>query len=337
MSYLSRRFVAAVVCLLTLLVAPAGPAAAQSSPAKLEAAQRRANEAARRYSEAQSRLARTQAEIARLQQQLTETEGQLSELQGRVRDFAVRQYVNGSTIDTVLIDNEDLTAAARAQTMAEFVFLGSVQTIDEYRTQRADLQSLREALAQKREEEQRAAAELRSRRQAADAEVARLGALERQRLSRERARRAAEAAARRSRSSGATGVIATGPWVCPVQGPHAFSNDWGQPRSGGRRHQGNDIFAPYGTPTVAPVSGTVTHRSVSRGGLSWYVRGDDGNVYFGTHLSAYAAGGRVAGGTVIGYVGTSGNARGSSPHLHFEIHPGGGAAVNPYFTLRKYC
>src|SRR5262249_23291038 len=53
-------------------------------------------------------------------------------------------------------------------------------------------------------------------------------------------------------------VIASGPWVCPVQGPHSFRNDWGEPRGGGTRgHRGTDIFSPGGTPTVAPTDGTV--------------------------------------------------------------------------------
>ena len=135
-----------------------------------------------------------------------------------------------------------------------------------------------------------------------------------------------------------SGPIAHGTFVCPVQGPVAFSDTWGAPRSGGRAHKGVDMLSPMGTPTVAPVSGRVTHRGNSTGGLSWHVNGDNGHYYYGTHLSAYAnvGAGHVQAGTVIGYVGDTGNARGT-PHLHFEIHPNGGAAVNPTPTVRQYC
>jgi len=123
-----------------------------------------------------------------------------------------------------------------------------------------------------------------------------------------------------------------------VQGPVAFVDSWGAPRSGGRRHQGVDMMSPRGTPTVAPVGGRVEHRGNSIGGLSWHLFGDDGHYYYGTHLSAYAneGAGHVEGGTVIGYVGDTGNAAGN-PHLHFEIHPNGGAAVNPYPTVARFC
>jgi murein DD-endopeptidase MepM/ murein hydrolase activator NlpD len=132
--------------------------------------------------------------------------------------------------------------------------------------------------------------------------------------------------------------LAVGDMFCPVDGPVNFTDTWGAARSGGRRHLGVDMLAARGTPTVAPVSGRVEHRGTSLGGLSWYVYGDNGNMYYGTHLSGYEnqGVGWVQGGTVIGYVGDTGNARGT-PHLHFEVHPGGGAAVNPYPYVAEAC
>jgi murein DD-endopeptidase MepM/ murein hydrolase activator NlpD len=132
--------------------------------------------------------------------------------------------------------------------------------------------------------------------------------------------------------------VAVGDMLCPVDGPHTFIDSWGAARSGGRTHKGTDILASRGTPTVAPVSGEVQHRGTSLGGLSWYVYGDNGNTYYGTHLQSYenVGVGWVAAGTVIGYVGDTGNARGT-PHLHFEIHPGGGSPVNPYPWVAAAC
>lgn len=132
-------------------------------------------------------------------------------------------------------------------------------------------------------------------------------------------------------------LSAGGGIVCPVAGPVSFVDSWGASRSGGRAHQGTDMMAAQGTPTVAPVSGSVEHRGSSLGGLSWYVHGDDGNTYYGTHLSGYdnEGAGWVEAGTVIGYVGQSGNA--GSPHLHFEVQPGGGAAVNSYPLVAGAC
>ncbi|HEV8115511.1 MAG TPA: M23 family metallopeptidase, partial [Acidimicrobiales bacterium] len=130
-----------------------------------------------------------------------------------------------------------------------------------------------------------------------------------------------------------------GPWVCPVQGGATFTNDWGFPRSGGRRHQGNDLFAPRGTPVVASVAGSYRRSSNGLGGISYYLQGSDGNTYYGTHMAGYGSvgPGPVAQGAVLGFVGNSGNARGTSPHLHFEIHPGGGGAVNPFPTVSRAC
>jgi murein DD-endopeptidase MepM/ murein hydrolase activator NlpD len=193
------------------------------------------------------------------------------------------------------------------------------------------------------------AAQIAERRDAIAAELTELedareyaAALEALAEARERERLAAEAAAQQTSGGGAsappTVVSSGGGIVCPVAGPVSFTDTWGAARSGGRTHQGVDILAAMGTPTVAPVSGRVEHRGSSLGGLSWYVYGDNGDMFYGTHLSGYAnqGVGWVAAGTVIGYVGDSGNAAGT-PHLHFEYHPGGGGAVNPYPITSAAC
>jgi LysM repeat protein len=124
---------------------------------------------------------------------------------------------------------------------------------------------------------------------------------------------------------------------CPVQGGAKVMNDWGFPRSGGRFHAGNDFFAPRGTPAVAVVSGTATQTVGRLGGNQVKLFGDDGVAYYYTHLDSFGKSGRVAAGDVIGTVGSTGNAAGGPPHVHFEVHPGGGAAVNPYPLIAPHC
>lgn len=134
-------------------------------------------------------------------------------------------------------------------------------------------------------------------------------------------------------------VPGSGSWVCPVKGqPRTVVNNWGAPRPGYRQHRGNDIFANHGASVVAPVSGIVTHVNGSVAGYAFYLAGDDGHRYYGSHLAGFVRGpGRVKAGEAIGRVGNTGNARTTPPHLHFEIHPRGGDAVNPWFTLRRWC
>ena len=126
-------------------------------------------------------------------------------------------------------------------------------------------------------------------------------------------------------------------WVCPVQGPRAFADTWGQPRSGGRVHQGVDIISPRNTDVVAVVDGVAQAKTNELGGNVIWLTGADGNRYYYAHLDNWATLGPVVKGTVIGHVGDTGNARFSTPHLHFEIHPGGGPAVNPYATVAAFC
>jgi LysM repeat protein len=133
---------------------------------------------------------------------------------------------------------------------------------------------------------------------------------------------------------GQTLTIPGSGWVCPVNGA-TYVNDWGFPRSDGRFHQGTDLFAARGTEVVAPVGGEIKLITGTVGGLQFFLHGDDGVTYVGTHLDAFGRSGRVEAGQVIGYVGDTGNARGGPTHLHFEVHPGDGEAVNPFPTLQQ--
>ena len=120
-------------------------------------------------------------------------------------------------------------------------------------------------------------------------------------------------------------------WVCPVEGASYF-NDWGFPRSGGRYHEGNDLYVARGTPVRAPVSGTVEFKTGSIGGRQFNLAGSDGIMYIGSHLESFGTSGQVTAGAVVGYVGTSGNAEGTRPHLHFGMYHKGGV-INPYPSL----
>lgn len=155
-------------------------------------------------------------------------------------------------------------------------------------------------------------------------------------------KKARDVAAANAKSGTAAGLppSATPGFYCPVQGGASFIDSWGFPRSGGRRHKGVDMFNSRNTPLIAVVDGRVKFSSNSLGGLSTHLYAADGTVYYYTHLERHptniSSGQYVNAGTVVGFLGNSGNARYTSPHLHFEIRPGG-VAVNPYPTVRHYC
>lgn len=122
----------------------------------------------------------------------------------------------------------------------------------------------------------------------------------------------------------------------------SFRDTWGAPRSGGRRHQGTDVMAPFNVPVYAFTSGVIVRRSSSRlGGLGLYLRGDDGATYYYAHLNGYTsvavAGRRVVAGEHIGFNGSTGNASRSAPHVHFERRPAGRAKHNPFPYLVAAC
>ena len=130
--------------------------------------------------------------------------------------------------------------------------------------------------------------------------------------------------------------------VCPVAATVRHSNDWHAPRSGGRLHQGNDVFAPYGTVLLAIEDGVVDKSSdveSGLGGITLWIRGSSGTRWYYAHNSRnlVPVGTRVVAGQPVALLGNTGNARTTSPHLHFEMHPGGGGAASPYQLIAQIC
>jgi murein DD-endopeptidase MepM/ murein hydrolase activator NlpD len=122
--------------------------------------------------------------------------------------------------------------------------------------------------------------------------------------------------------------LRAGPYVFPVAGTPIFGDTYGGPRSDvpGGWHHGDDIFAPLGTPVVAVANGSINRVGWQRlGGWRLWVRDRAGDEFYYAHLSGYSPlalrHGRVHAGDVIGFVGNTGDAFTTIPHLHFEVHP----------------
>lgn len=143
-------------------------------------------------------------------------------------------------------------------------------------------------------------------------------------------------------------VMAQRPLWVPVEGigVNRLRDSFSAARSGGRKHQGIDIFARQGAPVRATAGGTIVGRHlVGKGGIALWQLDESGKfVYYYAHLNGFASdlkkGMKVQQGQIIGYVGTTGNAEKTPPHLHFQIQhvvPGQpwwrGPAVNPYNAL----
>jgi len=128
--------------------------------------------------------------------------------------------------------------------------------------------------------------------------------------------------------------------VFPVAGPSHFTDDFGYVKPGGTTgHQGIDLFADEGTPLVAVDDGQARYGTDPMGGNVVNLYATDGTRYYYAHLSAFEGASpgtrrQVRAGDVVGYLGKTGNASSTSPHTHFEMHPQGGPAANPYDALR---
>jgi murein DD-endopeptidase MepM/ murein hydrolase activator NlpD len=138
--------------------------------------------------------------------------------------------------------------------------------------------------------------------------------------------------------------IALNGWVFPVEPPFSFVDTFGAPRMGGTKyvhtHQGTDIFGTQGSPLHAVQRGVILKKGtgVLGGNKLWLKSAVDGTEYYYAHLDAFVEGVEngtvVEAGQVIGFLGKTGNAMTTPPHLHFEIHPENGSVVaNPFPTL----
>ncbi|HWH32998.1 MAG TPA: M23 family metallopeptidase [Egibacteraceae bacterium] len=328
---------------------------AQAADARLEKAQQQRVQAQRELDKLVGRLSTLEAEVAQVENRLAE----LAAAERRAQEQAagasaalrlrVRESYKRGTGDPMLAL---FTSESPQQAAAQARLLGLLA-----KRSRSDFESATAARIRTQAtalDVERVAADLRSRQARLDAVRAQVAGLlakaqqrerhVRDRIAKEQAakRRVARRTTRQSGTRAAEGAAAVvNGAACPVGNPRSYSDTWGAPRSGGRRHKGTDILAPRGTGIYAYESGSITRLTNSRvGGISIYMRGASGNTYYYTHLQGYvsglSAGQAVNAGEHIAFNGDTGNAQGT-PHLHFEVMPGGGGNVNPYPYVKRAC
>jgi murein DD-endopeptidase MepM/ murein hydrolase activator NlpD len=341
-----KRFLYLLFVLLGCLSLAAPPASAGKtpSPSKLK---RQANQAAARYSRALATYNRLGDEIGKLERQVTKLEARLAPMREAVTRRALTLYKGDMGLDAVAIlgGGGDPLRSARGARMVAQASTRDMVAIEAIKRPARQLRERRSALEDRRHEQQQALQKLESERRDVEMQLAiqlRAQAAFQSRLvaaarTSPRASRAPKPPRQRQAAVAPAGPVQVGSFICPIRGPLAFTDDWGAPRPGGRRHKGVDLMSPKGTDNVAAVAGTIESRHWGGGGLTLFLDGDDGHTYVYMHLF------RVIGpeprhveqGELVGLTGASGNA--SAYHTHFEFHPGRGDAVNPYSLLSGAC
>ena len=330
----------ALILAATLVATSVGfVAPARADEGEIADARARANRASQELSDAETELANALDSI----DNLTARRGQIISRQQSLADEAkaiiVQRYVRPTTSS---VFDEDISRSARLSVLSAVALGTTGDAVAEFKATLSDLAAVAKTFdqASKRRDEIRKS--LAEKRLNVEHELALLEEAEARRqeaIAVQRQREAALQDARDRLSKGDFGAgnspIASGQWICPVQGAVSFVDDFGVPRPGGRKHHGVDMMAPQGTLLVSPVSGELSYASEDLGGNTYWLQGDDGLVYFGAHLENLGNGGRVDAGVVIGTVGITGDA--TAYHLHFQIGEPGGGWYNPYSTLAQYC
>ena len=344
----------ALALLLVLgLGALTGPAGAQSTEDKLAAAEDRlaqveqeAQQATARYEEAHSSLIRTREEIEATKQSLESAAKRISALEQQLNDRAGEAYRMGTTSTwELLLEAEDFSEFSDRLVYLDRLAQDDADLATRVAVISEELRRHRENMARLQEEQATAVDKAEREKTVIYQNLEEAQALREQlegQLAEEReaARRLAEAQAAAA-SGGGSGsgsidtVTGSSLQACPAPGT-SFSDTFGAPRSGGRSHAGVDMMGGYGTPVYAALPGTVSRSSSSLGGNQAYVHSAGGTYTFYAHLQGYSdASGSVSAGTLIGYIGDTGNATGT-PHLHFEYHPNGGL-TNPTPHVSAVC
>jgi murein DD-endopeptidase MepM/ murein hydrolase activator NlpD len=298
-------------------------------------------------------LAAATEELARAAAVNEEASARAVELEAQLaaKDVRLRELRNGQALAVTLLDQRRAILRKRAISIYTSGGVNRINSLLSVRNMN-ELVRRRSFVEAVSDQDRQAVVDYTTTREAANTDFTKeVEDLETTRLLAEAARREAANAAAivASRqlltdSLQASGVIVAGGFVFPVDEPYVFSSTFGAPRMTGtpyqHSHQGNDIFAPIGTPLRAVERGIITKVGTDTlGGTKLWLIGMTGTTYYYAHLSAYGAGivdnVIVEAGDVVGYVGNTGNARTTPPHLHFEVHPYGGPAVDPYPLLRS--